>query len=538
MSMLGRMRQRFGDPGKHTGPAFADPAVQALRHAAADAQRSRLPQMAAALSYRTLFGLIPVLVVALLVVRALFPQERQDTLLKLILDRTGMSSIVLTDQAISGTADTAEARTTEYSTDEASADFMGPILPPEMGGPKRHHNRDPLMHGPRNIEEWLKILLTKAETTVSFRAIGLIGVATLFYAAIAMLVEIERAFNQVFRVPRGRSWLRRTMNYWALLTLGSLGLLATFYMGSKFETWADQVAQSRGWIIGSGPLTVHVIGYAVTVSISTIMLTLLYESVPNTRVRAVPAVIGAFLAALLWEAGKYGFAQYVTYSTGYAKIYGTLALVPLFLLWVYYTWLIVLFGLHITYHLQYGRAKTKAQPLLDFGPTVIEPSAGLLIMTAIARAMATGTPQSAQTLVQSTGLSEAVVSMVLSRFAERGLLHRIARDDGAIPDSETLYTLARTPGSIRVAEVLAIGFDLAGGPEANPVVARMRQAQIDAVGSETLADAAGLATEMPVKPPLPLAISVKPVQNPAMASDPIPVTPVVTGSGSQRPATL
>jgi membrane protein len=519
VSWLARITRRFGDPGKTTGPGaapFADPAVKALRDAAADAQRSRLPQMAAALSYRTIFGLIPVLIVALLVVQAFFPQKQREVL-KLALERTGISTITLRDDA-------------PVIDAPPPADLVGPPVPPEIAAT--------LSRGSRDVEEWLNVLIARAESTISFKAIGLIGLATLVYAAIAMLVEIERAFNQIFRVPRGRSWIRRIANYWTLLTLGSAGLIATFFVGARFERWAEHVAESRGWIVGSSALTVQLIGYAVTVLISTAMLTLVYEVVPNTRVKPAPAALGAFLAALLWEAGKLGFAQYVLYSTGYAKIYGSLALVPLFLLWVYYTWLIVLFGLEVTYQLQHGRSKTSAQPLSDFGPTVVEASSGLLLMTAVARAMASGSPQSVRSLTQSTGLSEPVVSLVVARFAERGLLLRVERG-GASGGSDPLYTLARTPGSIRVAEILSIGFELAGGPEANAVIARLRQAQIDAAGSETLADTAGLTGDSPSKPAhASPADTGTPGQNP-----PIPLVSSQTagstnGSGPSRPATL
>src|SRR6185369_14796153 len=98
---------------------------------------------------------------------------------------------------------------------------------------------------------------------------------------------------------------------------------------------------------------------------------------------------------------------------------------------------------------------------------------------------------------------------------------------------DPLYSLARTPGAIRVAEVLSIGFELAGGPESNPVVARLRQAQIDAAGSETLADAAGLTSDSPNRPTL-----LRTVQNPASAGALPAATPATDGPAATRAATL
>jgi membrane protein len=242
------------------------------------------------------------------------------------------------------------------------------------------------------------------------------------------------------------------------------------------------------------------------------------------------------MGALLWEAGKWGFGQYISYSAGYAKLYGSLALVPLFLLWVYYTWLIVLFGLAVTYQFQHGRLKTRPQPLSDFGPTIIEPSACLLVMAAMARAMAIGTPQTLKQMCQTTGLSEAVVSLVVARFAERGLLLRVEREGESV---DVQYTLARNPAMIRVGEVLSLGFELAGGPEANPVVERMRRAQIDAAGSESLADIAGNPGEPRKKPAAATATTSPAPTSPPTAAAPAAETPARTdGPVTSRTATL
>ena len=339
--------------------------IAAWLRAAADAQRSRLPQMAAALSYRTVFGLIPVLVVGLLLFRVLAPKDSQLEILKMALDRTGISAISLRDdpaatpetptaptpapspaaspstpsaptpsssaaptpasQAPSETlAAGAEPKsTTDGGEPDGKHEHRTSEAPKEGGAASGHVSRqvDATLHSRSfSAEEWIHGMIEKADSTVSFKAIGVVGVATLIYAALAMLIEIERAFNQIYRVPRGRSLTRRVMNYWALLTLGGLGLIATFYVGAKFEEWADHAAESHGWIIGSGAVTVELIGYAVTVVISTFMIALVYQTVPNTRVKPASALLGALLAALLWEAGKFGFAQYVAYSKGYARI--------------------------------------------------------------------------------------------------------------------------------------------------------------------------------------------------------------------------
>ena len=82
------------------------------------------------------------------------------------------------------------------------------------------------------------------------------------------------------------------------------------------------------------------------------MLVLLYKLMPNTQVRWRPALWGAFVAAGLAEASKWGFGLYVSQALPYLKLYGAIGLVPLFLFWLYLGWLIILFGLELAYTLQ------------------------------------------------------------------------------------------------------------------------------------------------------------------------------------------
>jgi YihY family inner membrane protein len=480
------------------GP-LTDEGMLAVRSAAADAQRSRLPQMAAALSFRTLFGIIPVLVVALLIANRFLTHDTRTQVIQRAVEFAGLGTLEVNADTIPGSARTTTVRSGQRPAEtDPEANQVGPFVAP----------------GAHGLADVIGGLVSNASSSRALGAVGIIGLITLIYAAVSLLVEIERAFNQIFRVPRGRSWFRRVINYWTLLTLGGIGLAATLVIGAEVQLRAQHIVEANGFGTESGSVLIQVIGYSITVFISTLMLALVYATVPNTRVKPLAALVGGFMGALLWEAGKWAFGQYVAYSSGYAKLYGSLAIIPLFMLWVYYTWLIVLFGLLVVYQFQVGRWKVRPQPLLDIGPTIVDPTSGLVVMTAMARAMAAGTPQSVKNLAINTGLGEGVVSLVVARFAERGLLLRVERDGEG---SETLYALARTPGSIRVGEVLSLGFELAGGPESNPVVARMRKAQVNAAGSETLADIAGTPGDGQAKP-----AATPPPTPPASPTPPLP----------------
>lgn len=495
------LRSLFSAGPGATGMSL-DPTVQALRGAAADAQRSRLPQMAAALSYRTVFGILPVLAIGLWILhRVVKPEDLREYIHRGI-NALGLSSIVVQQ--------------------DAAMDpnlFVGPLPSPDHAAP------------PASLEQWISAFVERING-VSFTAIGLVGVGMLIYAAISMIVEIERAFNQIYRVPRGRSWVRRIVNYWTLITLGSLGLLATFTIQQQLGDWAGRWTAGRTGF-GSGYITLNTIGFATQWVISAAVLLLLYTAVPNTKVRFVPALWGALLAAAIFESSKFAFGKYVEFSAGvkYARLYGSLALIPLFLLWVYFSWLIVLFGVQLTYYLQHGRARTRAQPIMDLCPTLVDPASVLTVMSTIARAFAEGRTLDAPAIAQRVRLADPLVRIVLARLTERGLLHRIDThpDDTASDAAEPTYALARPPEAISVAELLADGFALAAESAGadDPVLGRIRQAQLAAAGTDTLADVLHAGTRP--TPAAGTARSAEPL-SPAL------LRPVRTTTGGNQPA--
>ncbi|MCC6320900.1 MAG: YihY/virulence factor BrkB family protein [Phycisphaerales bacterium] len=457
-----------------------DPTVQALRGAAADAQRSRLTQMAAALSYRAVFGIVPVLAVGLWVLHnELSPQELEGYVGK-VLETLGLSAISIDPAAV------------------------GPPAPlhASTGG------QAATLAESQSLKAWISGFVDRLNG-ISFRAIGLVGMGMLIYAAVSMVVEIERAFNQIFRVPRGRSWSRRIVNYWTLITLGSVGLIATFYMQQKLNTLVGDWTSGLGW----GAVALTVAGLSIQIIVSASVLILLYMVVPNTRVRFWPALCGALLAAAMFECSKFAFGKYVEFSAGqsYTRLYGSLALIPLFLLWVYFTWMIVLFGMQLTYQLQHGRAQTRAQPMSEFGPSVAEPTGALVVMSAAAASFAEGHTVDAPALARRTRLGDGVVRLILAALCDRRLLHRLESEAAGTGTAaaEPTYTLARSPETIRVSELLEVGYELArrGGElaagEESPVVTQLRQAHLAAAGERTLSETLKAGSPSPTAPSAP-----------------------------------
>jgi membrane protein len=454
--------------------------VQLFRDAAAEAQRSRLPQMAAALSYRTIFGLIPVMVVALIALKFFTTDADITDALNKAMQYSGLSSIAVSEQE-SGmgpfpeSSDAISGKELSPGAQAAGAIHQSVI---EAGPDGGHADAS----GPARLDLWIRELVARV-SGINFKAIGLIGLIALIYAAISMLVEVERAFNQVYRVPVGRSWVRRITHYWTLLTLGTIGLFLTFYVGQRFTTEVVNVAAWAGAESGSTVL-LAIIGYLSTATISTLLFLLVYTVVPNTRVKFGPALVGAALAALAWEAGKWGFTQYLRFSTGYAKLYGSIALIPLFLLWVYVTWCIVLFGLNVAYYLQHGRTQTRARPVEAINPGVVDPAIVITLVALLSKRVAQGESANAATLAGELGVQEGIVSQMLDKLVAAGIVNRVVKED-----HEGFFALAKPPDRISAEEALRVGEELITQPpdSAGPIAAALRKARLDMVRGRTLA---------------------------------------------------
>ena len=145
------------------------------------------------------------------------------------------------------------------------------------------------------------------------------GVAVLFVTAVIVLLTIDRAFNQIWRVPRPRGVVQRVFIYWALLTVGPPLIGASLWRTS----WL--VSQSLG-LVKDLPLAGEVMLDVVPVLLTAAAFTLAYLTVPNRRVLTRDAFAGGLLAALAFEGMKHGFAAYIAHFPTHTVIYGAFVL--------------------------------------------------------------------------------------------------------------------------------------------------------------------------------------------------------------------
>ncbi|MGV7206600.1 YihY family inner membrane protein [Oxalobacteraceae bacterium A2-2] len=164
-----------------------------------------------------------------------------------------------------------------------------------------------------------------------------VGAVALVFTSIAMMNLIERVFNRIWRVRGERRWTRRILVYWAILTLGPLMIGVSLTLSSR-------VFMATSDLVGDIPILGTLIYTVVSLALTVGGFTLLYVAVPNRDVDWRDAAWGGLVAGVAFELAKRGFAIFIVQFPTYSKIYGALAALPLFLLWVYLSWMITLIG--------------------------------------------------------------------------------------------------------------------------------------------------------------------------------------------------
>jgi len=271
---------------------------------------NRAGQQAAALSYQTIFGIVPLAIVMLLIFQGLEAySEIGDKIKNFVYDQANLAAF--------------ESPVTE-STDSTET---------------------------VSLTEHLDRIVAKFFTATSKGVISIVSVLFVIWAAFALLSMVEKAFNNIFHVGRGRGFVHRIVNYWAVLTLGPLLIAAGIYATTQYSA-VGRIQQT---------VMSNIAPVVLSFLVAAVVLFLLYLILPNAKVRFTAALWGALVAAIVWVAAKNIYQFCVTELGLYRTVYGVMALIPVTVLWIYITWLIVLFGLQVTYTTQHLKTLDAAE---------------------------------------------------------------------------------------------------------------------------------------------------------------------------------
>jgi membrane protein len=259
-------------------------------------------------------------------------------------------------------------------------------------------------------------------------AIGIIG---FMVTAVMLMLTIDNALNRIFRVQRRRSVLQNVFIYWAVLTLGPVLIavsLSMTTMGLAASLGSDMLDMLAEILLRGLPFL-----------FTCAALTLLYGVVPARRIQLRHAVTGGILAGTAFEIAKRAFALYLEQVPTYTLIYGAFATIPIFLIWLYVSWVVVLGGAVFTamlpaYHAKPERERRPGEQLAE----------ALGALALLARAHLSGSSTRLNIIARELRTQPERVEEVLVRAAKHGWAARTARED---------WVLARDAESIRISDL-------------------------------------------------------------------------------------
>lgn len=298
----------------------------------------------------------------------------------------------------------------------------------------------------------------KATRLSAFGAIGLM------LTALVMMLTIDRVFNHIWRVKAARPFAQRLLIYWAVITLGPL------LIGASISLTADLFTATGGFA-KRVPLLAMLYNTLLSVALTTGAFTLLYMAVPNRFVDWRDAAWGGLLAACAFEIAKRIFVVFVTKFPTYTVVYGALAAMPIFLLWIYVSWLIILMGAVLAAALpivKYERWWHVATP----GSLFIDAMAILGVLHH-ARAQSATAAVDARTIRALTRIGFDEAESLLGKMLDAGWVGRIkgeppkrSRFGMRYMPSHDMWVLLANPEQLKVADVYRLFVFYATGDDA------------------------------------------------------------------------
>lgn len=302
--------------------------------------RNRCPVRAAALAYVTVLALIPMLAVAMSISSALLKQEGEDQIDQFIAKL--VASVVPPDTISTNRTDTAAGTTdlpapTNYPFALASTNgATDPSLLPALSDTEQTVKARRAIA--RQIHEFIQ--------NTRSGALGVTGSILLIFAAISLLSRIEDTFNDIWGVVRGRNWFMRIVLYWGVISLAPILLIVALGLATG-PHW-----EGPRRLLTTMPFAGSLIFRFLPVVVLCLAFSVFYALMPNTKVHWRAALAGGLAGGLLFHLNNVVSVLYVSRVVSNSKIYGSLGLVPVFMVGLYFSWLILLFGAQVAYAYQ------------------------------------------------------------------------------------------------------------------------------------------------------------------------------------------
>ncbi|HMD04875.1 MAG TPA: YhjD/YihY/BrkB family envelope integrity protein [Candidatus Binatus sp.] len=306
---------------------------------------------------------------------------------------------------------------------------------------------------------------------VNAAALGSAGGAFLLVTVISTMGTVEQALNTIFNVPQSRSYFRKFSDYLSVLFTVPLLIVAALGVTAVFSVRISQF-----------PFVTQLMPYLFVWA----GFFFLFVFFPYTKVRWGPALIGSFVTAVLFQLAQWGYVRFQVGVANYRAIYGAMATLPIFLVWIYIAWAVILFGAELTASVQRGDIPAMLGPM---SPDFLYSATMHILLRLADRAYHGGDDITSWTLARELFVAEAAITPILDGLKSGGFV--IEADPGSGALNQGLF-LARQASTIVLADALkSVDFDQGasdGDPRVDRVLAKMGAARNELLKTITLED--------------------------------------------------
>ncbi len=394
--------------------------------------RNRCPVRASALAYATLLALIPMLAVVVSITSTFLKKEGEDRIDQFIA------------KLVASVTPPAEVQSSNPQDNNQGEPPQNPDQLSDRGTQHPDSNTQKQQTASTSFdrsEETVKARKAVAHTINQFiqntrsGAMGVTGSILLIFAAISMLSRIEVTFNDIWGVERGRSWFMRIILYWGVLSL--LPLLLVVALGLA----TGPHLRSTEKFLTTMPFIGNVLFEILPVVVLCLTFAGFYMLMPNTRVHWRAALVGGLVGGVLFHLNNLASVLYVSRVVSNSKIYGSVALVPVFMIGLYFAWLILLFGAQVAYAYQNRASYLEEKQIENINQRGREFIA-LRLMTCIGRRFLSGEPPpSIAEIGQELCVPTRLLQQILQTLAAVRLVAEAAGPEPAYLPARPLETI-------------------------------------------------------------------------------------------------
>ncbi len=388
--------------------------------------RNRCPVRASALSYTTLLAMIPMLAVAMSVTSMFLKSEGRQQIEVFI--QQMVKNIIPSDAA-------GKTNAVETAVEPEQSPTNNTVFSQDT--PTNLLSTASQTNAPINdvrVEQAAGYIHQFIQNTYT-GTLGVTGMIFLLLTAILTLTRVEETFNDIWGVTRGRDWWARITNYFTTIALGPALLVAAFGLasGSHFKKTRD--------LLTAMPFVETLVSSLLPVVVVCVTFALFYKLIPNTKVNFSAALVGGVLAGTTWHAINYVSLHLASRAVNASKIYGGLALVPLFMGGLYLVWVTVLFGAQVAYAYQ-NRESYLQEKLAENVNQRGREFVALRLMTCIGQRFHRGLPATTvPEMSRELGIPSKLIQQVLQTLLAARLVVEVSGAEAAYTPARPLETI-------------------------------------------------------------------------------------------------